>query len=200
MVLVPKPDGSLRFCIDYRRLNAITIRDSYPLPRMDECVDSLGEANIFTTLDCNSGYWQIPVAKKDREKTAFVCHAGLYEYLRMPFGLTNAPATFQRTLDIVLSTFKWKTCLVYLDEVIIFSKNMEDHLLHVEQTLKALHAVGVTLKLEKCELFTTTVKYLGHVLRPGTLSIDEIATEALKELQHPRTQTELRQFLGLCNV
>ena len=95
VVLVPKTDGSLRFCIDYRRVNAITVRDTYPLPRMDECIDSLGDASVFTTLDRNSGYWQIPVAPQDRDKTTFTCHAGTYRYKRMPFGLTNAPATFQ---------------------------------------------------------------------------------------------------------
>ena len=126
VVLVPKPDGSLRFCIDYRRVNAITVRDTYPLPRMDDCIDSLGDASVFTTLDCNSGYWQIPVAPQDRNKTTFICHAGTYLYRRMPFGLTNAPATIQRTLDIFLSSFKWKSCLVYLDDFIIFSKDMSN--------------------------------------------------------------------------
>ena len=106
VVLVSKKDEKLRFCFDYWRLNAVTIRDSYPFPRMDDYIDSLGEATVFSTLECNSGYWQIPVAEEDREKTAFVCHAGLYQYLRMRFGLTNAPATFQRTLDIILSPFK----------------------------------------------------------------------------------------------
>jgi hypothetical protein len=101
-------------------LNAITVPDSYPLPRMDECIDSLGEAVIFTTLDCNSGYWQIPVHPADREKTTFTSHFGMYQYLRLPFGLRNALATFQRTLDIILSGIRWKTCLVYLDDVIVF--------------------------------------------------------------------------------
>jgi Reverse transcriptase (RNA-dependent DNA polymerase) len=103
VVLVPKPDGSLRFCVDYRRLNALTIRDSYPLPRMDECVDSLGDSCDFTTLDCNSGYCQIPVAPDDMDKTTFTSHEGTYRFRRMPFVVRNAPATFQRTVEIVLS-------------------------------------------------------------------------------------------------
>jgi Reverse transcriptase (RNA-dependent DNA polymerase) len=102
-VMVPKPDGSTRFCVDYRRLNAITVRDSYPLPRMDECIDSLGDVSIFSTLDCNAGYWQIPVAKEDIPKTTFTSHEGTFWFLRMPFGLRNAPATFQRFVDITLS-------------------------------------------------------------------------------------------------
>jgi hypothetical protein len=120
IVLVPKPDGSLRFCVDYRKLNSITIPDTYPLPRMDECIDYLGDAAVFTTLDCNSGYWQIPVHPEDRDKTAFTSHYRIYRFLRLPFGLRNAPATFQKVIDIILSGVKWKTCLVYLDDVIVF--------------------------------------------------------------------------------
>ena len=125
VVLVPKPDGSFRFCVDYRRMDTIPLRDTYPLPRMDECIQSLEYAPVFTTLDCNSGYWKIPVAPLDRDMTTFTCHAGTYRYRHIQFGLTNAPATYQRTLDILLSSFTWKNCLVYLDDVIIFSKDME---------------------------------------------------------------------------
>ena len=200
VVMVPKPDGTLRFCVDYRRLNAMTARDSYPLPRMDECIDSLGLAQIFTTLDCNAGYWQLPVAERDRAKTAFVCHSGLFEYVRMPFGLKNAPASFQRTLDIILSGYKWKSCLVYLDDVIIFSGSFEDHLCHVRAVLRALKAAGITLKFAKCDFFTDKFKYLGHIIGQCTLSVDSIATMALRGARHPTTQTELRAFLGLCNV
>ena len=167
---------------------------------MDESIDSLGEASFFTTLDANAGYNQVRLAKKDRHKSAFVCHEGLYQYIRMPFGMTNAPATFQRTLDIVLSRYKWKTCLVYIDDIIIFSRNGEEHLEHVEEILRTLREAGVSLKIAKCEFFKNTVKYLGHVIKPGKLEVDAVATKALKGLKHPRTQTELRSFLGLCNV
>ena len=200
VVLVPKPDGTLRFCVDYRKLNAITVKDTYPLPRMDDCLDSLGDASIFTTLDCNSGYWQIPVAEEDRDKTTFTCHEGCFCFLRMPFGLCNAPATFQRTLDILLSGFRWKTCLVYLDDIIIFSKSAEEHLKHVEQVLSVLRTAGLSLKLSKCNFFTDTVDYLGHVIRPGLLQVATKNTEAIKGFQHPKTQTNLRSFLGMCNV
>lgn len=124
VLFVPKKDGKLRFCIDYRKLNEATVKDSYPIPRMDDCLDSLGDATIFTGLDAYSGYWQMNVAKEDRPKTAFTCHAGTFQCVRMPFGLTNAPATFQRGLDMVLNKYKWKTCLVYLDDVIIYSKSV----------------------------------------------------------------------------
>jgi transposase InsO family protein len=200
VVLVPKPDGSMRFCVDYRKLNAITIRDTYPLPRMDECIDSLGDANVFTTLDCNSGYWQIPVAPEDMDKTTFTSHEGTYRFRRMPFGLRNAPATFQRVVDIVLSGLTWKSCLVYLDDIIIYSQTMEDHLTHLHDVLTLLGQAGLSLKLAKCHFLQETVDYLGHVIRPGKLEIATKNTDALRTAQPPRTQTELRSFLGLCNV
>ena len=175
------------------------MRDTYPLPRIDECIDSLGEANVFTTLDCKSCYWQIPMAAKDQDKTTFTCHKGTYRYKGMPFGLTNAPTTVQRTLDIALSAFKWKSCLVYLDDVIVFSQDLKSHFTHVEAILNTLSGTGITLKLSKFRFFTETVKYLGHVIRPGTLEVDEIATAALTKAKPPKTQTELRSFSGLCN-
>ena len=200
VVLVPKLDGSLRFCVDYRRLNAIIIRDSYPLPRMDESIDSLVEASVFSTIDCNPGYWQIPERKQDRDKTAFVYHAGLYRYKRMKCGLTNAPATFQRTLDILLSPYKWRSCLVYLDDIIIFSKSVEEHFQQVKDILTTLKSAGISLKLKKCSFFTNKVKYLGHIIHPGTLEVNATHTIALKRAKHPTTQTQLRAFLRLCNV
>jgi Reverse transcriptase (RNA-dependent DNA polymerase) len=114
---VPKPDGSQQFCVDDRRLNEITVPDTYPIPRMDECLDSLGEVVGFPTLYFNSGCLKIPVDPADREKTAFTSHFGVYKFRRLPFGLRNAPGTFQRVIDIILSVVKCKTCLVYLDDV-----------------------------------------------------------------------------------
>ena len=200
VVLVPKPDGTMRFCVDYRKLNEMTIRDTYPLPRMDECIDSLGNARIFSTLDCNCGYWQIPLAAGDTDKTTFTCHEGTYRFLRMPFGLRNAPATFQRTVDIVLSGLKWKTCLVYLDDIIVFSNTEYDHFRHLEEVLSLLYGAGLSLKLTKCHFFKDTVDYLGHVIRPGKLEVAVKNTEALRNARPPVNQTELRSFLGLCNV
>eukprot|EP00171_Calliarthron_tuberculosum_P022608 IDg22608t1 len=167
---------------------------------MDECIDSLGNAKIFSALDANWGYWQTPIAKEDIPLTAFTCHKGLYEYTRMPFGLMNAPATFQRALDIILAGYKWQTCLVYLDDIIVFSKNGEEHLKHLADVLDALHQAGVSLNLRKCSFFTDKIKYLGHVIRPGTLEVEEASTRCLKGLKHPKSYPELRSFLGLCNV
>ena len=200
VVLVPKTDGTLRFCVDYRKLNTLTVKDTYPLPRIEECLDSLGDAVIFSTLDCNSGYWQIPVAKADQDKTTFTCHEGCYRFKRMPFGLCNAPATFQRMLDILLAGLRWRSCLVYLDDIIVFSKSVDEHFKHLGEILAILRKAGLSLKLKKCNFFTKTVDYLGRVIRPGKLEVAEKNTAALKGFKEPRTQTQLRSFLGMCNV
>jgi hypothetical protein len=139
VVLEPKPDGSMRFCVDYRKLNAMTTRDTYPIPRREECIDSLGDARIFSTLDCNCGYWQIPMEPDARDKNTFTCHKGTNRFTRMPFGSRNAPATLQSTVDIVFSGLKWKTCLVYLDEIMVFSQTPEEHWRHLDAVLALLY-------------------------------------------------------------
>ena len=122
VLMAQKKDGTLRFCIDFRPLNTIKIFDTYPLPRMEDSIDSLGEARLFTTLDEMWGYWQVPIAEGDRDKTTFTSHMVTFRYKRMSFGIRNAPATFQRALDIILSGARWKTCLVYIEDVVIFSR------------------------------------------------------------------------------
>jgi len=141
--------GHSVFCVDFRRLNAATIPDTYPLPRMDDCIDSLSTAKVFTLLDALWGYWQVPIAEQDRDKTTFTSHMGTYRYLRMPFGLRNAPSSFQRALDIILSGVRWRMCLVYIDDIIIFSKNREEHLEHLETVLELLQGAGIKLKLKQ---------------------------------------------------
>ena len=167
---------------------------------MDECIDSLGNASVFTTLEAYSGYWQLAIKPEDRHKSAFICHAGQFQYVRMAFGLTNAPATFQRALDMILSRYKSKTCLVHIDDVIIYSKSVEEHIRHVDEVLTALKKAGVTLKKNKCTFFSDTVEYLGHVIKPGRLAIDRTNTASLRDAKLPQTRTELRSFLGVCNV
>ena len=190
----------MRFCVGYRKLNAVPVRDSYPLPRMDECIDSLGDATVFTTLDCHSGYWPLEIAEEDRDKTTFASHCGLYRFLRMPFGFKNSPATFQRAVDIILSRVKWETALVYLDDVIIYSKTVTEHFAHVGEILRLLRDAGVSLKLSKFTFFDTSVTYLGHMIRPGTLEVERRNVFAIERARPPQNQTELRSFLGMCNV
>jgi RNase H-like domain found in reverse transcriptase/Reverse transcriptase (RNA-dependent DNA polymerase) len=200
VVLIPKPDGTVRFCVDYRRLNAITKRDVYPLPRMDDCLDSLGGATVFSTLDANSGYWQVAVKKSDRPKTAFTTHCGTYQFNRMPFGLSNAPATFQRALDVILSTVRWSSAIVYLDDVIVFSRSHEQHIVDLDRVLTLLGRAGVSLKFEKCSFFQEKVAYLGHIVSAAGFEIDQSKTAALRNCRVPTNRTELRSFLGLANV
>jgi len=126
VVMEPKPDGSVRFCIDDGKLNLMTIKDAYPIPRMDECIDSLGDARVFCTLDCNAGFWQKPVAEEDKHLKNLTCHSGAWQCVRLPFGLCNAPATFQRAMDVILAVVNWQISLVYLDDVIVFSGSPED--------------------------------------------------------------------------
>jgi len=200
VVLVPKKDGSLRFRVDYRPLNVVTKREAYPLPRMDECIDSLGEATIFSTLDFNAGYRQVSIAPEDRVKTAVVCYEGAYQYKRMPFGLNNAPATFQRAVEIILSGEEWQSCLVYLDDVIVYAKTEEEHIGHVDHVLRLLREAGVTLRLPKCRIFRTTVEYLGHEIKPDRLGVMDALTRVLREAHFPTSRTKVRSFVGMCNV
>ncbi|XP_044317449.1 uncharacterized protein LOC123038055 [Drosophila rhopaloa] len=155
VVLVRKKDGSTRFCVDYRRLNDITIKDSYPLPRMDDILTTMHGAYWFSTMDLQSGYWQVEMDDTSRAKTAFTCDAGLFEFNVMPFGLTNAPATFERLMDGLFSGPAWKYTLVYLDDIIVYSRTAEDHLDHLQQVLDKLQSAGLKLSPRKCHFFRT---------------------------------------------
>ena len=178
VLLVPKKEGTLRFCVDFRRLNALTIPDTYPVPRMEDCIDSLGEARLFTTLDALWGYWQVPIVERDTDNTTFTSHMGTLHYKRMPFRLCNAPVTFRRALDIFLSGVCWKTCLVYIYVEVIFSKTVEDHFEEVSQVLTHLKGAGVKLELKKFFSFyqaaqgarrAERAEHLGHVITPERL-------------------------------
>jgi len=200
VVIVPKKNGKARFCVDYRLLNNITKKDADPLPRMEDCLDPLGDAPVFTSLDCTAGSWQVPLRKDDQDRTAFTTHCGIYHWLSRPFGLTNAPAPFQRALDIILSGLKWKVCLVYLDDVIILSANAEQHVKDNDPVLHRLREAGVTLNLEKCTWFSDEVEYIGHIDRPGQLHVHNKNFDSLKHAKFRTTKTHLKSFLGMCNV
>ncbi len=145
-------------------------------------------------------YWQIPIDPRDRDKTTFTSHFGTYRFKRMPFGLRNAPATFQRAIDMILFRVKWPHCLVYLDDVVVFSTSVQDPVAHLDNILGLLGSAVFSLKLKKCDFFTRSVNYLGYVIRPGRLALAEKNIRALREAKHPANQTELRSFLGLCNL
>ena len=167
---------------------------------MEDCLDSLGDAQVFMSLDCTAGYWQVPLCKEDQEKTAFTTHCGIYHWLSMPLGLPNAPAIIQRALYIILAGLMWQICLVFLDDVIIFSANAEQHVKDVDMVFHRLREAGVTLNLEKCTWFSDEVEYLGHIVRPGQLHVHNKNVDALNHAKFPTTKTQLKSFLSMCNV
>jgi Reverse transcriptase (RNA-dependent DNA polymerase) len=182
----------MRFCVYYRNLNNLTERDVYPLPRLDECIDSLSDAVVFSTLDAKSGYWQVSMHPDDRGKTTFTCHVGIFRFKRMPFGLRNAPSTIQRAMDVILSGVRRLKCLCYLDDIIVFPSSMESQVGDLDNVLSLLRDAGVSLRLDKCHFFRRCVNYLGHVTEPGKLSVQATNVDTILKAKIPRTMTELR--------
>lgn len=195
-VIVMKKDGSVCFCCDYRKLNQVTYKDAYPLPRVDESLDALGNARLFSTLDLTAGYFQVAVSEKDREKTAVTTPFGLFEWTRMPFGLCNAPATFQRLMGAVLGDLAFEILLVYLDDVIIFSRDFETHCERLELVFDRLRQHGLKLKPSKCFLLRPEVKFLGHLISAEGIKVDDEKVKALDTWPVPRNVKEVRQVLG----
>lgn len=199
VLLIPKKTGDMRFCVDYRKLNAVTERDNYPLPRIQDIFDSLGGSAVFSTLDLRSGYWQVPVAEHDRAKTAFVCHRGQFEFNRVPFGLTNAPAVFQRVMTQVLQPVIGKCALVYIDDIIIYSTNRKQHEEDLRQVLDLLHQAGITLKRTKCEFAKDKVELLGYQVSAEGIAALPSKTNAILEMPAPKDKKAVRSFLGMTN-
>ena len=199
IVMVEKKDGSKRFCVDYRRLNDITIKDAYPLPRIDDSLDQLSGAQWFSCLDLNSGYWQVEVEESDRPKTAFASKRGLFEFKVMPFGLCNAPATFERLMETVLAGLNWQICLIYLDDIIIFGKTFEDMINNLDKVLNQLKSAGLKLKPRKCQLFAKEVEFLGHMITSEGIKTDPKKTKAVREWPTPENIHQVRSFLGFCS-
>ena len=197
IVLVHKKDGTLRFCVDYRKLNGLTRKDAYPLPRIDDALDTLAGSKWFTTLDLISGYWQVEVNNQDLEKTAFCTPDGLFEFNVMPFGLCNAPATFQRLMDAVLAGLQWNSCLVYLDDVVIPGKDLDDHLHNIRVVLECLHQAGLKLHPNKCHFGKKQVTFLGHIVSGDGVATDPQKTSKVASWPVPTCQHEVWQFLGL---
>jgi len=199
VVIVIKKDGSNRFCIDYRKLNAATVTDAHPLPRIDDLLEQFRGANWFSSIDLASGYWQIEMEEEDKEKTAFTCHLGLYEFNVMPFGLTNAPPTFQRMMNKILKDWLYEFAVVYIDDIMIYSKTYEEHLEHIEKVLSKLREVNLMLKLKKCKWCEQNIEFLGHIVGKGGLKPDPGKIEKIKNLKIPRNVKDVRAVLGLCS-
>jgi len=196
VIFVSKPDGSLRMCIDYRALNKATLKDKYPLPRIDDLLDRLTGASVFSSLDLQSGYHQIRIAEEDVPKTAFTTPPqGLYEFRVLSFGLTNAPAAFQREMNRIFGQLDF--VLVYLDDILVFSKDPEQHAEHLKQVLQLLRAEQLHAKMSKCSFFQPSVHFLGHVISAEGVHVDPRKISAIADWPRPKDVSQLRSFLGL---
>lgn len=197
VVVVRKKDGTIRLCIDFRKLNLRTIKDAYPIPRIEDSLHLLVGSKFFTKLDLKAGYWQVELKEEDKHKTAFhVGNLGFYECNRMPFGLCNAPATFQRLMERAMGDLNLRDCLIYLDDIIIFSDTFESHLSRLEAVFQRLHEYNLKLKASKCEFFRTQVTYLGHVVSEHGIKTDPEKLKVLKDWPIPNSVKDVRKFLG----
>ena len=202
IVMVKKISGELRFCCDFRPLNEVTIKDAYPLPRIDESLARLGNAKIYTTIDLAWAFWQIPLRKADRHKTAFACELGLFEWRRMPFGLCNASATFQRAIARALQKIvnrKGSMVMAYIDDIVIATETVEDHMERLREVFECPREAGFKMRVAKCDFMKSEIKYLGRVVSAEGVKPDPKALAKLRDWEIPRNKTEMQSFLGFAN-
>ena len=199
VVIVSKRDHTLRFCVDYRKLNALTKSDKYPLPRLDHALDVLGKCDTYSTLDACSAYWQIKMAEDSVEKTSFICHLGTFCFKYMPFGLKNAPSTCSRVMSKIFEGENGRTCMVYLDDCISMSVGLDQHLINLRILFNRMRKYDLKLKPSKCYFAQKSVSYLGHKISAEGIIPDPERTETIREFKIPKTQTDVRSFLGFCS-
>ena len=199
LVFAKKPDGSIRPCVDYRPINAVTIADIYPLPRIDTILDRLGGMKYASTIDLSKGFWQIDMAEDDKQKTAFATHRGLFQFRVMPFGLRNAPATFQRLMDTTLSGLTWLFCMVYLDDIIVWSRSFDEHVVHLRAVFRRLAEAGLKVSPKKVHLGYPELALLGHVINQYGVKPNPAKIEAILAWEPPADRKGLESFLGLTN-
>ena len=193
-----KSDGRWRFCVDYSKLNQQTIKDSFPIPNVEDYLDRLQEAKIFTVLDFASGFWQIPINEEDEEKLSFVTSFGTYTFYYMPFGFVYAPAIFQRAISETLDPLLYLCCLVYIDDVVIYSKSIKQHYKDLNEVFKLLSKYNWKIKLSKCQFVSTKINYLGHEISNGKIFPLDRNLEKLKNMKRPTNSDEMVSFLGVC--
>ncbi|GJT65649.1 putative reverse transcriptase domain-containing protein [Tanacetum coccineum] len=197
VLFVKKKDGSFRMCIDYRELNKLTVKNRYPLPRIDDLFDQLQGSSVYSKIDLRSGYHQLRVREEDIPKTAFRTRYGHYEFQVMPFGLTNAPAVFMDLMNRVCKPYLDKFVIVFIDDILIYSKNKQEHEEHLKLILELLKKEELYAKFSKCEFWIPKVQFLGHVIDSEGIHVDPAKIESIKDWASPKSPTEIRQFLGL---
>ena len=202
IVMVKKKSGELRLCCDFRPLNEETIEDVYPLPRIDESLSRLGKAKIYTSIDLAWAFWQIPVRKTDRQKTAFACELGLFQWRRMPFVMCNASTTFKRAIARALQRIfnrEGSMVMAYIDDIVIATETLEDHMDRLCEVFQCLCEAGFKMRVSKCDFMRSEIKYLGRVVSGDSIKPDTKTVSKLRDWDIPRTKTELQCFLGFVN-
>lgn len=199
LCLVRKKDNSVRPCVDYRRLNQVTKPDAFPVPKVDECIDAVSEAKIFSTIDLTCGYFQVPVREHDIPKTAFISRHGLYEFTSTPFGMINSGATFQRVMELAMKGLQWQICIIYIDDCIVFSSTFDEHIERLQLVFQRLREANLKLKPRKCELLKPEVTFLGFRVTGNGVRPDPNNVAKVLQWPVPTNVTEIKQFLGLCS-